>query len=149
MPQAKQRWVQLDMVRQAALIGVPFRFPSRFPMNTVTALRMTLQVEDRAKLALALFKAYWAEDRDINDPTELTKIASSAGFDGQRLVDGANDPAVKDLLRAQTEASVAAGVCGAPSYVVDDGENPPMLFWGQDRMPLVRRALTGWRPKCG
>jgi 2-hydroxychromene-2-carboxylate isomerase len=32
---------------------------------------------------------------------------------------------------------VEAGVFGAPTWVVDGKE----LFWGQDRIPLVERAL--------
>lgn len=147
-PPAKQAYVRLDMDRYAAKYRVPFRFPTRFPMNTVTALRMTLQVEDRKKLALAIFKAYWADDRDINDKDELVAIANAAGFDGPALLDGASEQGVKDLLRDHTDAAVSAGVCGAPSYLVDDGD-AQMLFWGQDRMPLVKRALGGWRPSCG
>jgi 2-hydroxychromene-2-carboxylate isomerase len=149
MPQSKQDWVRLDLERYAAMYRVPFRFPSRFPMNTVTALRMTLQVEDRAKLALAIFTAYWADDRDINDPAELVAIADAAGFSGADLIDGASEQGVKDLLRSHTDAAVQAGVCGAPSYIVDDEGSEPMLFWGQDRLPLVRKALAGWRPACG
>ena len=148
MPQAKQAWAQLDMHRYAAKYRVPFKFPTRFPMNTVTALRMTLQVDDRAKLARAIFRAYWAEDRDINDKEVLAGIANQAGFDGGALIDGASEQSVKDLLRAHTEAAVRAGVCGAPSYLVETDEEP-MLFWGQDRLPLVKQALGGWRPPSG
>ncbi len=149
MPQVKQSYVLLDLHRHADKYGVPFRFPTRFPMNTVTALRMTLQVDDRQKLARALFKAYWADDRDINDEAELVRIADAAGFDGRALVDGAGEQGVKDLLRSQTDAALASGVCGAPSFLVDDGERDPILFWGQDRLPLVKRALAGWRPAAG
>ena len=54
----------------AAWWEVPCRWPSRFPMNTITALRMTLAAgPDMARLAHALFAAYWVEDRDINDKT--------------------------------------------------------------------------------
>lgn len=149
MPTAKQAHVALDLNRYAAKYRVPFVFPSRFPMNTVTALRMTLQVEDRGKLARAIFKAYWADDRDINDAEELAKIATAAGFDGPALVDGASEQGVKDLLRAHTDAAVGAGVCGAPCFLVDDGAAEPLLFWGQDRLPLVKKALGGWRPSSG
>ncbi len=148
MPQAKQRYVPLDLHRYADQYRVPFRFPSRFPMNTIKALRMTLQEENRGKLALAFFRAYWADDRDISDKGELVAIADAAGFDGRTLLDGASEQGVKDLLRSHTDAAVNAGVCGAPSYGVDDGE-ATLLFWGQDRLPLVKKALAGWQPTCG
>ena len=62
------------MIRWAEHHGVTLRFPSRFPMNTVKALRMILQVPDeqRPPLVHALFRAYWADDRDLNDDAELT-----------------------------------------------------------------------------
>lgn len=145
---AKQKFARLDLERYAAMYRVPFNFPSRFPMNTVKALRMTLQVEDRAKLSHALFKAYWVDDRDLNDEAELVSIASDAGFDGRALIDGTREQPVKDLLRAHTDAAVRTGICGAPSYLIDAGDDS-VLFWGQDRLPFVKKALAGWRPTCG
>jgi 2-hydroxychromene-2-carboxylate isomerase len=44
---------------------------------------------------------------------------------------------VKKELVDATQAAVTAGVFGAPTWVVDGKE----LFWGQDRIPLVERAL--------
>lgn len=152
MPPAKQQYAYKDMMRWAAYREAPFRFPSRFPMNTVKSLRMTLQLDqgDVGRLALPIFAAYWAEDRDINDPEELKKIASDAGFDGEALLAGTQDQAIKDQLRHNTDAAVKAGLPGAPGFLVqkvDDDEG--MLFWGQDRFELVGKALDGWRPDCG
>ena len=36
----------------------------------------------------------------------------------------------------------ALGICGAPSFVVNG-----LLFWGQDRLLFVEKALNGWCPK--
>ena len=41
------------------------------------------------------------------------------------------------LLRAMVDASIKAGVFGAPSYVIA-GE----IFWGQDRLDFVQRRLA-------
>ena len=48
-------------------------------------------------------------------------------------------PEVKDALFAATKHAIDAGVFGAPTWVVDGKE----LFWGQDRVVLVERALRG------
>jgi 2-hydroxychromene-2-carboxylate isomerase len=138
------------MYRWAEHHGVPLRFPSRFPMMTVTALRMTLQLEggDRAKLAHAVFRAYWVDDEDINDADVLRAVADAADVDGGALLTGCADPAVKALLHDATEAARVAGVCGAPSFAIDDGAGAPMLFWGQDRFELIERVLGGWRPRA-
>jgi 2-hydroxychromene-2-carboxylate isomerase len=143
MPQAKQRHAGLDMRRWAAHFGTPFHFPSRFPMNTVKPLRMVLALpnEQRAPLVNAIYRAYWAEDRDIADSATLAEIAASAGLDGASLVAKTGDDALKRALRDATEEAARLGLFGAPSFLVGD-----LLFWGQDRLVLVEKALRGWRP---
>ncbi len=144
MPEPKRVMAGLDMTRWAEHTGVPFRFPSRFPMSTVKALRMVLQLDAAAMppLVHALFRAYWADDRDINDDAELAAVAGSVGLDGAALVAGTRTDAVKALLKDATDEAQRAGLCGAPSFLVGD-----LLFWGQDRLPFVERALLGWHPR--
>lgn len=141
----KRRHYVADLERHARLHGAPYRFPSRFPMNTLAALRLSIAAQqaglDVAKLNLAIFRAYWAEDRDISNPDELRRICEGVGIDAA-LVARAEDSAIKEALRALTDEALARGLCGAPSFVVD-GE----LFWGQDRIGFVERAIRGWRAR--
>lgn len=138
MSAAKRAHVGADLDRWAAHYGVPLRFPSRFPINTVKALRMILQLPDDARPALthALFHAAWAMDRDVTDDAELARIAGEAGFDGAALVEGTRREAVKKLLKDATDEAVRLGLFGAPSFLVGD-----QLFWGQDRLLFVEKAL--------
>ena len=46
--------------------------------------------------------------------------------------------AAEGIYQANTEAAIAAGVFGAPFYVVD-GE----MFWGQDRLDYLDDCLAG------
>lgn len=135
-PAPRRAYVMRDLLHWAAHWGVPLRWPSRFPMRTVTALRLALATEaaggDLAAVSHALFCAYWVDDRDLADPRVLRDFGELAG---------AETPAVKEALRASTDEAIAAGVCGVPSFVVRDH-----LFWGQDRLELVARALAGWDP---
>lgn len=144
MPPPKQRHARDDMFRWADFHGVPLKFPTRFPMNTVKALRMVLQTpeEQRAPLIHAIYRAYWADDRDINDDTVLTELAVGAGLDGPALVAGTRQDAVKERLKTATDEAVKLGLFGAPCFMVDD-----LLFWGQDRLVFVEKALQGWRPR--
>lgn len=145
MPAAKRRHALADMARWADHYGVPLRFPSRFPMNTVKPLRMVLELPEgqRAALIHPIFRAYWAEDRDISDEATLTSIATAAGLDGSVLVASTKSDAAKARLKEATEEAVRAGLCGAPSFLVE-GE----LFWGQDRLMLVEKALEGARSRA-
>lgn len=144
MPPSKQRHARDDMFRWADFHGVPLKFPSRFPINTVKALRMILQLpeDQRAPLLHAIFKAGWADDRDINDDAVLSELATGVGLDGAALVAGTKDDAVKERLKSATAEAVALGLFGAPSFMVGD-----LLFWGQDRLVFVEKALQGWRPR--
>lgn len=141
----KRRHYLADMARFADLYGVPLRFPSRFPMNTVKPLRMALSVPEaeRARLVHPVFHAYWALDLDISDDAVLVGLAQEAGFDGEALLGSAQSEAGKDRLRQGTGDAIKQGVCGAPCFLVNG-----LLFWGQDRLLFVEKALQGWRPKC-
>jgi 2-hydroxychromene-2-carboxylate isomerase len=133
---AKQRYYFEDMTRWAAFWGVPFKFPSRFPMNSLKAMRAYLSLPEakRAAFRERTFRAYWAEDRDIADDGVLRELL---GEGADEVLARTQDPAVKKELVDATQRAVDAGVFGAPTWVVDGKE----LFWGQDRIPLVERAL--------
>jgi 2-hydroxychromene-2-carboxylate isomerase len=134
---AKQRYVGKDMERWAEHWGVPFKFPSRFPMNTVKALRVYLALPEERRRAYreATFRAYWADDRDISDDATLRELI---GPGADEFLAKTADPAIKEALKVATDEAVQAGVFGAPTWVVDGSD----LYWGQDRIVLVERALT-------
>ena len=138
VPEAKRRYYLADMLRWADHYGVPFRFHARFPMNTVKPLRMVLALPEaeRPRLIHPMFRAYWAEDRDLADDATLGAIASAAGLDPAPLLAATQDERIKEALRTATDAAVQVGVCGAPTFIVGD-----QVFWGQDRLVLVEKAL--------
>lgn len=140
----KRRNYLADMGRWADHWGVPLRFPSRFPMNSIKPLRMVIALpeEERRRLVLPIFAAYWADDRDIADDAVLRELADAAGLDGAQLLEKTKEEAVKGALKQATEDARKAGICGAPSFLVNG-----LLFWGQDRLLFVEKALNGWVPK--
>jgi 2-hydroxychromene-2-carboxylate isomerase len=136
--EAKQRHVAKDLDRWAAYWMKPFRFPSRFPTHSVKALRVwyALAEERRDAYRDAVFRAYWAEDRDITDDAVLASCVGDEGAAREALAkSGADD--VKAALRAATAEAAARGVFGVPTFVVG-GE----LYWGQDRLDLVEEAAS-------
>lgn len=135
--EAKQRYYLEDIKRWATYWDVPFAWPSKFPMNSLKAMRAYLALPEARRDAYrdAVFRAYWAEDQDIADDATLAKLI---GDDGAAVLAKTQDPAVKDALVKATEHAVAAGVFGAPTWVVDGKD----LYWGQDRLVLVERALS-------
>ena len=134
------RLVELARFRQA--LGLPLNLhPAHFPVSADLASRLIIAVDGtdgaRAALGLAgrLGRAVWAEERNIADPATLQLVLAEAGLPATRLAD-ADAPAMVERYAAYTQQAIAAGVFGAPSYVID-GE----IFWGQDRLDFVARRL--------
>ncbi|MGE0872867.1 MAG: 2-hydroxychromene-2-carboxylate isomerase [Kofleriaceae bacterium] len=147
MPAAKQRYVGLEMTRWARWWGVPFDQPRTFPQRTVAAQRLCVLAGERgfadaARLATRLARAMWAEQQDLEDPETLRSLLDQEQFP-RDWVERASDPAVKSALIDNTASARGAGAFGVPTFVV----NGRHLFWGQDRLELVARALAGWVPR--
>lgn len=131
-----------DLKRSARWFELPFRMPSRFPVPTQAACRVYYWLYDRdpdaAKtLALALYRAYFVEDRDISNPEVTANVAARLGHDKEAITHAINDPAVKERLKTEIDAAVERGVFGSP-YIVIDGEP----FWGSDRLPQIEQWLA-------
>jgi 2-hydroxychromene-2-carboxylate isomerase len=150
MPAPKQRYVGLEMQRWASWWGQAFDLPRKFPQRTITAQRLCLIAaaegwQTGVRVATALARAMWTEQRDLEDDQALRAILGAAGLaadEPERWLARAQDPAIKAQLAANTTAAREAGVFGVPTFVVD-GKH---LFWGQDRLELVGKALAGWTP---
>ena len=117
---------------------MPFRRPEPFPQNSLLAARLALAGladgwgEDFCR---AVFRAEFAEGRDIADAAVLADVLAQLGVDPQAALATAQSDPVKAKLRTETEAAQALGIFGAPTFVTPDGE----LFWGNDRL---ERALA-------
>lgn len=134
---AKRDYYLKDIVRWADYWGVPFRWPSRFPMSSIKALRAYLALPEPRRVAFRrkVFAAYWAEDRDISDDVVLAELI---GDDASAILQKTQDAAIKQELITATKDAEKRGVFGAPTWIVDGRD----LYWGQDRVLLVEHALT-------
>ena len=138
----KQAYMLQDLGAWARLYGLRIVFPPRvFPVNSVKAMRGAFVALDEGKLvpyATAAFEAYWGDDRDIGQEDVLADIATRAGLDRQRFFAGIETVACKARLRANTDELIARGGFESPSMFVGE-----QMFFGNDRLPLVRAALLG------
>ena len=135
-----------DMVRSARRLKVPFSFPEPFPIATIAACRAVYWTEragarEAKSLARALYRAYFADGRNISEAEVVADVAAGTGADRDALLAGIQDPAVKDRLKEVTNDAVDRGIFGSPFFMV--GDEP---FWGHDRMDEVDRWLEtgGW-----
>lgn len=138
----RQAYRLVELERWRTHLDMPLNLkPKFFPAAEQLAACLVIAAGktggDPLRLAHAIMRAVWAEDRDIADNDTLLAIARETGHDDPGLMAAAQDPETLTAYGAQTEEALSSGVFGAPSYVVD-GE----LFWGQDRLDFVDRALS-------
>jgi 2-hydroxychromene-2-carboxylate isomerase len=138
----KGDYAKRDMLRSARFHGIDFHMPSTFPIATHAAARIMLWTKGRdaasaVRVAKALYRAYFVEDRDISNPDTAADVAASAGIDRAGARAAIDDPALKDALRREVDGAIARGVFGSP-FIFVDGEP----FWGLDRFEQIDRWLA-------
>jgi 2-hydroxychromene-2-carboxylate isomerase len=126
------RYMVRDLERLCVKYGLPWKWPGQFPRNSILAARVACVGEGRAWLGdfvRAVFRANFAEDRDIADASVLAELLTGRGVDAPAVLAEAVTPENKLRLREHTERAGALGIFGAPNCVTR-GE----LFFGQDRI---------------
>jgi len=139
----RQAYRLVELKRFSEFLGQPINLqPKYFPVSSDDAAQLIIAVdmhegtEAAMRLAGAILRAVWVENRNIADPNELAAILAGQGLPARRL-DDAHSQAVHERYEADSQQAIDAGVFGAPSYVID-GE----VFWGQDRLDFVARRLA-------
>ena len=137
----RQAYRLVELRRWSEHLGRPLNLkPTYFPVDGHDAAKLIIAVDgadgaDAAmKIAGAIMRGVWVEQRHIADPTVLQKMLEETGLPARRL-DDSQSQAVHERYEADSQRAIEAGVFGAPSYVYD-GE----LFWGQDRLDFLERA---------
>jgi len=131
-----------DFERSARFAGVPLKIPARFPIPTQNAARIFWWLHDERHAAANgwarhCLRAYFARGVDLSDPARLRQLAAEFGVDPNDAEAVWSDPAWKARLKAANDAAIAAGVFGAPFFVIDSEP-----FWGNDRRPQIERWLA-------
>jgi 2-hydroxychromene-2-carboxylate isomerase len=117
-----------------------FRRNPHFPINTLLIMRGLIAAQRGGgadPYVAAVQAAMWEYGEKMDDPEVVRRVLDAAGLDGEALIAATSDPEVKAQLIANTEAAVARGVFGIPTFFV--GEE---MFFGKDRLGQVAEALA-------
>ncbi|MDI9332485.1 MAG: 2-hydroxychromene-2-carboxylate isomerase [Alphaproteobacteria bacterium] len=138
----RQAYRLVELQRFSQYLNAPLNVkPKFFPVAGDDASRLIISVDQHhggeaaMRITGAVLAACWAQERNIADPKVLAELLAEQGLDAACL-DKANSQSAQEAYEGYTEQAIAAGVFGAPSYVVD-GE----IFWGQDRLDFLERRL--------
>ncbi len=138
---AKLAYENLEMRRFIESHGLArFRLNPHFPVNTLLVMRGAIVAEDEGVLddyVDTVNRAMWEQGLKMDDAEVAAAFLSENGFDGPALLARTQEPAIKARLAANTEAAVARGVFGIPTFFVGD-----RMFFGKDRLGQVEEALA-------
>jgi 2-hydroxychromene-2-carboxylate isomerase len=141
-PPQRQAYRLMELRRWRDHLAVPLNLhPRYFPVDEALAARMVIAHRQRggdtAALSQAMLTGVWAEERNLADRDTLLEIAREQRADGPALLAAADGEAAQSEYQANTHAAIEHGVFGMPTFVIGDE-----LFWGQDRLDFVTRALA-------
>ena len=146
-PRLRKQYRLIDLKRWGDFRKVPINAEPKFyegeveePNEREAALMVVaakLEGLDSLKLAHAISRALWVEERFPFVREELITIANAEGFEGEALLEKAHEDATVAAYSDNTQASIERGAFGMPFYIVD--EEP---YWGQDRLELLEHRLA-------
>ncbi len=134
----KRDWTYRQVLWQAGALGIPMQLPAAHPFNPLALLRLAWacarQGTPNRYVCETLLRHVWrADGAPADDPARLAQVTAQLA----PALDPASDE-VKLALKGATDAALAAGVFGVPTFAVDG-----RLFWGLDALPMLRAHLEG------
>ncbi len=129
----KREFTYRHVLWQARREGVTLRFPPTHPFNPIAALRLSIAAGNTSEAIDAIYDWIWAQGQAGDSIQALQPVMQRLGIAPDALA----ADAVKQTLRANTDAALAAGVFGVPTLAL--GET---LFWGNDVHDFTLQVLA-------
>ncbi len=137
----KAKYRAQDIVRVANFNDMPVNLkPAHWPTNPAPASYAIIAAQnagggDLGGLVHSIFRACWAEEKDIAEDDVVKACLNANGFDAELADSGLLSGA--ETFARNTDEAIKAGVFGTPTYVVGE-----QVFWGQDRLPHLSAYLA-------
>jgi 2-hydroxychromene-2-carboxylate isomerase len=137
----RQAYRMMELRRWRDFLKIPLTLePKFFPVPDALSARVVIAAQGAGwhpgQLILGFLRAVWAEERDIAASETVRAIVAESGLDAEALLAAAEAPEAEAERQANTEEAIRRGVFGAPTWIIGDE-----VFWGQDRLDFVERAL--------
>ena len=139
----RQAYRLTELARFSKWLGAPLHLkPTFFPVSgddaakLIIAVDMAVGADAAMNISGAILSAVWSQQRNIADEKTLMELLHEQQLPAACLKQSYSQ-AVHERYESYTQMAIDAGVFGAPSYVLA-GE----IFWGQDRLDFVERALA-------
>jgi len=117
-----------------------FRFNAHFPVNTVSIMRGLVAAQElgcEQQYIDVVLSAMWEQSLKMDDPEIVASTLRDGGLDAQAIMALTQTDAVKEKLKANTQAAADRGVFGIPTFFVGDE-----MFFGKERLGQVEEELV-------
>jgi 2-hydroxychromene-2-carboxylate isomerase len=135
----KIEYDMLEMQRFVARYEVTkFRMNPHFPINSLLLMRgmIAAGADAQQRYVESVLAAMWEDGEAMGDPAVVARVLRAAGLEAEGILAAAQTDGVKKALAANTEAAVARGVFGIPTFFVG-----AEMFFGKDRLGQVEEEL--------
>jgi 2-hydroxychromene-2-carboxylate isomerase len=137
---SKRAFMERETRRFLARHGITdFRPNPHFPVNTLAIMRGAVAAQHAGcseRYVEVVFRNMWSEPKKMDGPEVIRAVLDENALDADLLLDLARSPEVKQELVRNTEASVARGTFGSPTFFVGDE-----LFFGKDQLRDVEEEF--------
>ncbi|MBN8971325.1 MAG: 2-hydroxychromene-2-carboxylate isomerase [Rhizobiales bacterium] len=138
----KREFMELETQRFLKRFSVkPYVWNPNFPVNTLMLMRGAIAAQAEGvfeKYVEAAFHHMWEEPKKMDDPEVLGKALTASGLDAAKLFARAQEPEIKNKLLENTQAAVARGAFGSPTFFVGDE-----MFFGKEQLREVEELIAG------
>lgn len=138
----KREFMELETRRFLKRFNVKsYVWNPNFPVNTLMLMRGAIAAQAEGvfeKYIEAGFHHMWEEPKKMDDPEVLGKALTASGLDAAKLFARAQEPEIKNKLLENTQAAVARGAFGSPTFFVGDE-----MFFGKEQLREVEELIAG------
>jgi 2-hydroxychromene-2-carboxylate isomerase len=116
-----------------------FQFNAHFPINSISIMRGLLAAQElgcEQRYIDVVLSAMWEQNLKMDDPEVIAKVLGDGGLDAEAILALTQTDAIKEKLKANTQAAADRGAFGIPTFFVGDE-----MFFGKDRLALVEEEL--------
>jgi len=117
-----------------------FRFNPNFPVNTLHIMRGAIYAIKSgigSSYIDAVYRCMWEQQLDMANPEIIQQALLDANLPAREIIEATGDPAIKQQLIDNTNASVERGNFGSPTFFVGDE-----IFFGKDKLRDVEEEIT-------
>lgn len=136
MPAEQVEQMLAQMTAMAEAEGIVFDFARLRHANTRRAHRVLHLAKEQglqAELMERLFRAYFAEGREVSDPDTLAELGEEVGLDSDEVREAFDDEAYEEAVDRDITRARMLGAAGVPFYLFDQqyavsGAQPAATF---------------------